>query len=121
MHREAAGRSQRSMKCHSRSKSAMLAVTMSRIPLLTYDEVNANKLLERLQGDTGESAFAHVASEALDVGRSSKRFLILVVGLDLFQFGKDMRAVRRKASEEDKRLERLCVLADLDKIARRFG
>lgn len=62
---------------------------------MTYNEVDADKLLEGLKNDTSERTLAHVASETLDVGRSTKRLLVLVVGLDLFQLGENVWAVGR--------------------------
>jgi hypothetical protein len=67
---------------------------------MTYDEVYTNKLLERLQSDTSKRTLAHVASEALGVRRGAERLLILVVGLDLFQFGEHVVAVSWQATEE---------------------
>jgi hypothetical protein len=69
-----------------------------------------------LKSDTSKRTLAHGASEALGVRRGAKRLLILVVGLDIFQLGDDMWAIRWQTAEEDQRLESLGVLSNLDKV-----
>lgn len=85
------------------------------------DEVDTNKLLERLEGNTGESTLASVALEALEVGSSSERHLILVVGGDLSKLGGESGVVLGKAAEEVERLSGLFLLVLLDQETRGFG
>ena len=88
------------------------------------DEVDTRPLLEHLKSgsnkDTAKVTAWTVAFKAVEPALARNLKLILVVGLNLCQFGLDKRRLCRLASDAYKRLDSCLELAFLDVVTRRL-